>query len=88
MILNVLDFGMSPAEAVLAPRFDCQGNLIVCQGRIPEYVCERVRERHPIMRLPQSHGALALVHAIGIDPATGRRSGGADTGGGGMALEV
>jgi gamma-glutamyltranspeptidase / glutathione hydrolase len=88
VILNVLDFGMSPAEAVLAPRFDCQGDLIVCQGRIPEYVCERVRERHPITRIPQSHGALALVHAIGIDAATGRRSGGADTGSGGMALEV
>jgi gamma-glutamyltranspeptidase/glutathione hydrolase len=88
VILNVLDCGMSVAEAVLAPRFDCQGDLIVCQGRIPEYVCERVRERHPITRIPQSHGALALVHAIGIDAATGRRSGGADTGGGGMALEV
>jgi gamma-glutamyltranspeptidase/glutathione hydrolase len=88
VILNVLEFGMSPAEAVLAPRFDCQGNLIVCQARIPEYVCERVRERHPITRVPQSHGGLALVLAIGIDAATGRRSGGADTGGGGMALEV
>jgi gamma-glutamyltranspeptidase/glutathione hydrolase len=88
VILNVLDFGMSPAEAVLAPRFDCQGDLIVCQGRIPEYVCERVRERHPIARIPQSHGSIALVHAIGIDPATGRRSGGADTGGSGMALQV
>jgi len=88
VILNVLEFGMSVAEAVLAPRFDCQGDLIVCQGRIPEYVCERVRKRHPITRLAQSHGALALVHAIGIDAATGRRSGGADTGGGGMALEV
>jgi gamma-glutamyltranspeptidase/glutathione hydrolase len=88
VILNVLDFGMSPAEAVLAPRFDCQGDLIVCQGRIPEYICERVRERHPIARLPLSHGGLALVHAIGIDAATGRRSGGADTGSGGMALEV
>ena len=76
------------SDAVLAPRFDCQGDLIVCQGRIPEFVCERVRERHPITRLAQSHGGVALVHAIGIDAATGRRLGGADTGGGGMALEV
>src|SRR5215211_4472580 len=88
VMLNVLAFGMSVTEAVLAPRFDCQGDVIVCHGRIPEYVCERVRVRHPIKRIPQSHGALALVHAIGIDAATGRRSGGADTGGGGMALEV
>jgi gamma-glutamyltranspeptidase/glutathione hydrolase len=88
VILNVLDFGMSISDAVLAPRFDCQGDLIRCHARIPEYVCAEVRRRHPIQRLPQSHGGLALVHAITIDPTTGRLAGGADTGSGGMALEV
>jgi gamma-glutamyltranspeptidase/glutathione hydrolase len=88
VILNVLDFGMSISDAVLAPRLDCQGDLIKCQGRIPEYVCAQVRERHPIQRLPYSHGGLALVHAIAIDPKTGELSGGADTGSGGMALQV
>jgi gamma-glutamyltranspeptidase/glutathione hydrolase len=88
VILNHLDFGMSIRDAVLAPRFDCQGDLIKCQARIPEYVCAQVRVRHAIRRLPYSHGGLALVHAIAIDPRTGRLSGGADTGGGGMALEV
>jgi hypothetical protein len=38
--------------------------------------------------MPQSHGGLALVHAITIDPTTGAVAGGADTGAGGMALEV
>jgi gamma-glutamyltranspeptidase/glutathione hydrolase len=88
VILNVLDFGMSASDAVLAPRFDCQGNVIKCQARIPEFVCAEVRKRHPIDRLPQSHGGLALVHAITIDPVTGKLAGGADTGAGGMALEV
>jgi len=88
VIVNVLDFGMTVQEAVLAPRFDCQGDEIVCQARIPEFVCAKVRENHPIRRLPYSHGGLALVHAIGIDPASGRVSGGADTGSGGMALRV
>jgi gamma-glutamyltranspeptidase/glutathione hydrolase len=87
-ILNILDFGMSPAEAILAPRFDCQGETIRAQARIPELVCAQVRRRHPIARLPQSHGVLGLVHAIGIDPATGALRGGADTGSGGMALQV
>ena len=32
----------------------------------------RVRKRHPIMRLAQSHGALGLVHAITIDPSSGK----------------
>jgi gamma-glutamyltranspeptidase/glutathione hydrolase len=88
VIVNVLDFGMSVSDAVLAPRFDCQGELIRCQARIPEYVCAQVRKRHPIQRLSQSHGGLALVHAIAIDSQTGELSGGADAGSGGMALKV
>jgi gamma-glutamyltranspeptidase/glutathione hydrolase len=88
VIVNVLDFRMSISDAVLAPRFDCQGGLIKCQARIPEYVCANVRKKHPVRRLPQSHGGLALVHAIAIDPQTGQLSGGADAGSGGMALEV
>ena len=88
VVINVLDFGMTVSEAVLAPRFDCQGDEIRCQARIPEYVCAQVREKHPIRRLPFSHGGLALVHAIGRDPETGALSGGADTGAGGMALQV
>ncbi|MEZ4661631.1 MAG: gamma-glutamyltransferase [Caldilineaceae bacterium] len=88
VILNVLDFGMSVAEAVHAPRIDCQIGPIRCQMRIPEYVCAEVRKMHPIVRLPYSHGGLALVHAIGIDPQTGALSGGADTGSDGMALVV
>ena len=88
VILNHLDFGMNAAEAVLAPRFDCEGDVIKCQLRIPEFVCEAVRQKHPIRRIPQSHGGLALVHAITIDPETGNLAGGADTGADGMALEV
>jgi len=88
VMLNVLDMGMSVGEAVWAPRFDCQGERIRCQARIPEFVCAQVRRRHPCERMAVSHGGLALVHAIGIDPATGRLAGGADTGSGGMALEV
>ena len=88
VIVNVLDFGMSISDAVVAPRFDCQGDLIKCQARIPEYVCAEVRKKHPIRRLPQSHGGLALVHAIAVDAVTGELTGGADTGSGGMALEV
>ena len=88
VILNVLEFGMSIGDAVLAPRFDCQGEPIRCQARIPEFVCAEVRKEHPIERLPQSHGGLALVHAITIDPDTGALAGAADAGAGGMALGV
>ena len=88
VILNRLDFGMSVIEAVLAPRFDCQGDMINCQARIPEFVCAEVRKKHPIRRIPDSHGGMALVHAIAIQPETGRLHGAADTGADGMALLV
>jgi gamma-glutamyltranspeptidase/glutathione hydrolase len=88
VILNRLDFGMSVTEAVLAPRFDCQGDMISCQSRIPEYVCAEVRKKHPIRRIPESHGGIALVHAVAIQPETGRLYGAADTGADGMALLI
>ena len=88
VILNVIDFDMSISDAVLAPRFDCQGDCIHCHARIPELVCREVRKRHPIQRMPKSHGGLALVHAIHIDPETRELSGAADTGAGGMAMMI
>ncbi|MCA9986273.1 MAG: gamma-glutamyltransferase [Anaerolineales bacterium] len=88
VILNSLVFGMSITEAVHAARFDCQISDIRCHARIPEYVCAEVRKRHPIRRLPRSHGGFALVEAIHIDPITGQLTGAADTGTDGMALLV
>ncbi len=88
VILNHLEFGMSITDAVHAPRFDCQGDVIKCQRRIPEYVCEEIRKSHPVIRIPRSHGGLALVHAVAIDPDTRELTGAADTGADGMALLV
>lgn len=88
VILNRIDFSMSVTDAVAAPRFDCQGENIECQARIPEYVCAEVRKRHGITRAPRSHGGHGLIHAIALDPVTGRLSGAADTGADGMPLLV
>lgn len=88
VIVNVLDFGMTAQEATYAPRIDCQVGPIRSHLRIPSYVLDEVRKRHPIEHIPQSHGGFALVNAITIDPATGAMAGGADTGTDGMALIV
>lgn len=88
VILNRLDFRMGITDAVVAPRFDCQGDNIRCQSRIPEFVCAEVRKKHPIQRIPDAHGGLALVHAIAIDEQTGALTGAADTGADGMALLI
>lgn len=85
---KVNDNGMSVSDAVLAPRFDCQGDTIKCQARIPELVCSEVRKHHAIERASKSHGGFALVHAIACDPQTCRLTGAADTGGEGMPLLV
>ena len=87
-VVNYLEQENAYTEAVLAPRFDCQGDIIKCQARIPEYVCAEVRRKHAIERIPDSHGGMALVHAIGIQPETGRLYGAADAGADGMALLV
>jgi gamma-glutamyltranspeptidase/glutathione hydrolase len=86
VILNVVDFGMTPQEAVNAPRFDCQGGPIRCHIRIPEAVCAVVRESYPIDRIPPAYGGLGLVHVVAIDPVDGRLLGGVDAGSSGMAI--
>ena len=36
-ILNFVDFGMTPQEAVLAPRFSATSDTILVTARIPRY---------------------------------------------------
>ena len=40
VLVNVLDHGMSPVEAVSAPRVDFQGDTVQVEGRVPEIVSE------------------------------------------------
>ena len=88
-ILNVIDHGMTATEAIAAPRFDCQGDIIVAHGRIAPSICNQVKAMgHDIHRLLASYGGIGSVHGIIIDPDTGNLDGGADPGSGGMALGV
>lgn len=70
----------------MPPALTARWGGIRAHMRIPEYVCQEVRKRYPIVHIPQSHGGFGLVHAITIDPATGALAGGADSGSDGMAL--
>ena len=88
-ILNVIDHRMTATEAIAAPRFDCQGDVIVAHARIAPSVCEKVKAMgHDINRSLASYGGISSVHGIIIDPETGELDGGADPGSGGMALGV
>ena len=89
VILNLIDHGMSPVEAVSAPRVSATSNAIDIANRIPRLVEEQLKgEGYEVIRSPLSY-TFAGVHVISAkdeDPTTWR--GGADPAYDGMALSV
>lgn len=87
-ILNWADFGMSPVEAVSAPRFHCHGEVVDLEARIPRDVVQELQRRgHEVERSLHSYDAFfGLVHAVELDHAAGRPRPAADPRAGGAAL--
>ena len=87
VMLNVIDFGMTVQEAVLAPRFSATSDAITVTARIPRYAYASLQEQgYPVNRSPYSY-EIASVHAL--KKVDGRWTGAADIPyGGGMALGV
>ena len=55
-IVNLVDRGMHPFEAVAAPRLDFQGRQIVLEGRVPHSVEAELRALgHPVVRRPANY---------------------------------
>lgn len=79
-ILNVVDHHMGAVEAVSAPRFDCQGETIEIERRIPRWVCAELtdRGRHVVRDLAYYGSWRALVQLILMDPSTGVPHGASD----------
>ncbi|HET9026163.1 MAG TPA: gamma-glutamyltransferase [Trueperaceae bacterium] len=44
-ISNMIDFGMTPVEAVSAPRFHSEGDPVYCELRVPQRTVEELRRR-------------------------------------------
>ena len=87
-ILNVIDHGMTPVEAVYAPRIDCQWfDTVDVSRRIPSYLCKALEERgHRVVKSPFDYEPFAWVQALLVDREHGRVLGGSDPRGGGVAL--
>ena len=87
-IVNFVDFGMTPQEAVLAPRFSATSDTVLVTARIPRYRYRELESAgYRFNRSPYSY-QIASVHAIGFDE-NGEPSGAADISyGDGMALRV
>ncbi len=87
-IVNFVDFGMTPQEAVLAPRFSATSDTVLVTARIPRYRYRELESQGYRFRRSPSSYEIASVHAIGFDE-NGEPSGAADIPyGGGMALRI
>jgi gamma-glutamyltranspeptidase/glutathione hydrolase len=85
-ILNAIDFDMPILEAIAAPRFSANSDVIDVCNRIPGFVCAELEGMgYEVARSYLSY-TFAGVHAIKVDG--GKWSGAADPGRDGMALEV
>ena len=86
-ILNMLDFKMSPVEAVSAPRVSATSNVIDIANRIPNYAIEPLEaEGYQVQRSPLTF-AFSAPHAIDFYPNKKLRGGG-DPSHDGAALTV
>ena len=86
MIANLIDFGMTPQEAISAPRFNhIDGFKVGLEPEIPSTVKEELARRgHQIVGgNPESFGG---AHMIVIHPESGAFVGGSDPRKGGCAL--
>ena len=85
-VLNVIDFDMSMLEAVAAPRFTANSDVIDVCNRIPRYVSDELEALG--YSVARSHLSYTFAGVHGIKVENGRWSGGADPGRDGMPLEV
>lgn len=86
-IINVIDFNMSPVEAVTVPRIHCEGNGIHAEATVPTFVISELEKMgHSVIHKPESFAMdMSMAHIIGIDE-NGQVRGGADPrAGGGVA---
>ncbi|MFT5172841.1 MAG: gamma-glutamyltranspeptidase/glutathione hydrolase [Gammaproteobacteria bacterium] len=87
-ILNIVDFAMSPLEAVTVPRIHCEGGAIHAEARIQESVCRQLASMgHEVKQSAISLDPLmSRAHVVQISPDGSWRGGADPRGGGGMAI--
>lgn len=71
LVMDLVDFGMSPAEAVNAPRIHTEGGPISCMNRLPKADCDAMTARGHKLRTVRSIGGAASVIVVGHDRVTG-----------------
>jgi gamma-glutamyltranspeptidase/glutathione hydrolase len=89
-LLNLIDHGMTPIEAVSAPRVDYQGEVVQAENRISEEVLYGLRELgYRVARRPISYDPyFAKVQLLTIGQDGTLRGASDPRGDGGIALEA
>ena len=88
-IVHMVDFGMSPAEAVLAPRIHTEGGPLFLEARFrAKVVDELIQMGHAVRRDPFPLNPLMARAQVARKDPNGLFSGGSDprAGGGGVAI--
>jgi gamma-glutamyltranspeptidase/glutathione hydrolase len=85
-ISNIVDFGMTPTEAVSAPRIHCESRVIEAEARVTRGTVRALEARgHEVRHSVYSYDYQSgRPHVVRLDG--GKLTGGADPRGGGMAL--
>ena len=86
-ILNIVDFGMSPIEAVTVPRIHCEGKGIHAEARVQSSEINKLRDYgHMVDHTPISFDpVMSRAHAITVEQDGTYRGGADPRGGGGVA---
>ncbi len=87
-ISNIVDFGMTPGDAVSVPRIHCEGPAIDLEARIPRRTAAALGAMgHEIRQSLYSYDFFSgRPHVVMRGARDGRLTGGADPRGGGMPL--
>jgi gamma-glutamyltranspeptidase/glutathione hydrolase len=87
-ILNIVDFGMSPMEAVTVPRIHCEGGAIHAEARVQGAVCRQLTDMgHEVKQSAVSFDpVMSRAHVVQIAPDGTWRGAADPRGGGGMAV--
>jgi gamma-glutamyltranspeptidase/glutathione hydrolase len=78
-LLNIMEYGQGPAEAIGMPRVHCEGPKVDADTRLPESVLDGLRERgHELVLREESpvQSSFSRPNGIMVDPATGALRGG------------
>ena len=93
IVTRVVDFGMTPQEAIAAPRWlygrtwGASSNDLKLEGRIPQKVADELKRRgHPVRLIENYTDTMGHAGAILVDQTTGVRQGGTDPRGDGAAV--